>query len=52
MQKRAVGKSGKINVIHVVYSNKTKAVTVPPIAATPATHPTAIPIITGVDRPP
>ncbi len=31
---------------------RTKAVTLPQIAATPATHPTAIPIITGVESPP
>ncbi len=35
-----------------VYSSKTKAVTIPPIAATATTLPTAMPIIAGIESPP
>ncbi len=35
-----------------VYSSKTKAATIPPIAATATTLPTAMPIITGIESPP
>ncbi len=35
-----------------VYSSKTKAATIPPIAATATTLPTTIPIIAGIESPP
>ncbi len=35
-----------------VYNSKVKAATIPPIAATATTLPTAMPIITGIESPP
>ncbi len=35
-----------------VYNSKTKAATIPPIAATATTLPTTIPIIAGIESPP